>query len=625
MLRKGPDRYPPGSRAQVGSPDAAGPYSFRGRVLLLGGFWGVSLLLLGLRACYLQVWQHEALLERGDDQSRRSQVIEGRRGPIHDRRERLLATSVRRLSLHAYPLQIEDRERTASALAPLLEQDAASIAERLGRSTAFAWIARRLPPQTAEAIAALRLPGLGFTEEYLRVYPLGSLAGAVLGFAGIDDQGLEGVEGAYEFVLGRTRQRRLVEVDARGDYVWRNVADSSPPGGRLQLTLDAAIQYVSETALREAVQRSQAKSGVVVTLHTPTAEILAVAQVPPFDPNHFSRHAATYAINRAVNNGYEPGSTFKLITLAAALESGRLNPENTFDCEQGSWKHYDSEIHDTRPHGQLNLRQILRVSSNICAAKVGLALTAEELHAAIERFGFGRRSGLFLDDSGRRLASEATGSLRRPRDWTPVDHAAIAFGHGVLVSPLQMAAAVNAIAADGVWRAPRLIRGAWNAEDEPIDLAEHRPPARQVIAPQTAELLKSFMEDAVLHGTGKRAQIKGYRLAGKTGTTEKFDIEARGYSKTRQIASFVGFAPLEEPQLTVLVLIEEPVSPRSGGMLAAPVFRQIILRGLPLLAVWPQITRETGRSPPADQTSLAVLSSQIAPGLLDGPAVDSSR
>jgi cell division protein FtsI (penicillin-binding protein 3) len=543
---------------------------------------------LAWRAFDLQVMQHDALSRMTHRQSQRTIKLKGKRGAIYDALGGRLAASVKAKSYYAHPALVAHPAEAALRLARALELEPEQLEARLLSQRPFVWIKRQVTPAEAITVQALELEGLGATTEYRRVYPTRQLAASLLGFTGIDTQGLEGLEYAYDSYLKGAERMRVIDVDALGRAYLRSDESLPTGGGSLRLTIHPAVQHIAESELAQAVERFEAKVGIAIVMRSTTGEILAMAQAPGFNPNIYRDFEKENYFNRAITSGYEPGSTFKVITVAVALETGVVRPDSLFYCEQGEWEHYDSVIHDTKSHGWLTLDRVVQVSSNICAAKVGLSVPAPLFHEYIIRFGFGRRLGLFIGPDGRRLAAEAEGRVLRPKKWTPVDHAAISFGHGILASPLQLVVAVNTIANGGKRLKPILVKEIRDAAGRIVE--RNRPTViARIISPETAAVVRDFMVGVVSEeGTGKRAAMSGYQVAGKTGTTEKYDIKARGYSKTRLNASFVGFVPANRPTLTILVLIEEPLKGRYGGVVAAPVFRNIAARALPLLGVWPE-------------------------------------
>lgn len=573
---------------------------FRARLALVGAGILIALTIITWRAYHLQVSQHSALSEIAQKQNQRIVRIKGRRGSIVNGRGDVLAISLKTDSFYAHPPRVEEHAIAAMKLSQALDLPRDLLAARLASARPFVWLKRHTTPAEAARVKKLNLKGVGFVSEYNRAYPGLMTAGQVLGFTGIDAQGLEGLEYAYDSYLRGTETLRVVDVDALGRAVLRAPGGAPTGGGKIEVTLHPTLQHIAERNMAWAVTHFEAKLAIALIMRSKTGEILAMAQAPGFNPNDYLAHDKSLFFNRAVTDGYEPGSTFKVITVAAALEAGVVRPTSLFDCEGGTFAHYDSIIHDTRPHGWLTLPRILEVSSNICMAKVGLSMPVGVFHGFMTRFGFGKRVGLFLNKHGKRLAGEAEGYVIPPRKWTPVDHAAISFGHGVLVSPLQLLAAVNVIANGGEMVKPFLVRKVWDASGRVLEHNQTRNLGR-VLSLKTADTVKKYMIGVVSpEGTGKQATVKGYLVAGKTGTTEKYDIKARGYSKTKHIASFVGFIPAEDPELTILVLVEEPQKGRYGGRVAAPAFRKIAAESLSVLGIWPNIgIKHISHVPPA--------------------------
>jgi cell division protein FtsI (penicillin-binding protein 3) len=570
--------------------DKSVPKRFRGfgpRMGFVVTLLAVAGLVLAGRAIDLQMVQHDRLAALAQRQSQRTIRLDGRRGPIYDRFGDPLAMSVKTDSLYAHPNAIEQPTLAAFRLARLLELDAETLERRLRSGHAFVWIKRHVTPAESAAAQALGLAGLGVTQEYARVYPARSFAGPLLGFTGVDTQGLEGLEYAYDSYLKGAEGYQVIDRDALGRTVLTGNDAFPTRGGSLRLTIHPAVQYIVEEELRRAVELHEAALGVALVLASRTGEILAMAHAPDFNPNDYLAFDKETYFNRAVTSGYEPGSTLKVVTAAVALEEGLVQPDTLFFCEKGEWNHYDSVIHDTQPHGWLGLDGIIRVSSNICAAKMGLLVPSGVFHAYLRKFGFGERLGLFRSAAGDRLAGEAEGYLPPLEKWTPVDHAALSFGHGILVSPLQLVTAVNAIANEGRRVQPRLVLEVRDPEGRIVE-QNRTPVTRRVLSARTARTVRELMKAVVsAEGTGPHAAVPGFVVAGKTGTTEVYDIEARGYSKTKHIASFVGFVPADDPAVTILVMVERPRKGRYGGVVAAPVFSRIARRALPLLGLWP--------------------------------------
>lgn len=570
--------------------DRSVPARFRGfrpRVVMVIALFVLAGLGLAGRALQLQVFQHERLSKLAERQSRRLIRIDGKRGDILDRNGNRLAASIKTDSFYAHPARIEQPALTAFRLSRALNLPQGALEKKLGSKRGFVWIKRQVTPLESSTVRALKLPGVNALREYRRIYPGRGLAAPLLGFTGIDAEGLEGLEYAYNSHLKGAEGVRVVHRDALGRPVLRGDKAFPGGGGSIRTTLHPAIQNLTEAELSRAVTETGAAMGVAVVLHAPSGQILAMANVPGFNPNVYRDYDKSTYFNQAVTNGFEPGSTMKVLTAAAALEEGVVKADTLFYCENGQWRHYDSIIHDTKPHGWLGLNGVIRVSSNICAAKIGLLLPPGVFRGYLSRYGFGTRIGLFVAPDGRRLAGEAEGYLLPGKKWTPVDHAAMSFGHGVLVSPLQMTAAINIIATGGLLLKPVLVMEMLDSNGRVIQ-KNTRTVVRRVLSEQTTAIVRDLMKAVVgPDGTGRRGAVPGYQVAGKTGTTEVYDIKARGYSKTRHIASFVGFVPADNPVLTILVMVVEPQKGRYGGVVAAPVFSRIAARALPLLGVWP--------------------------------------
>lgn len=544
-------------------------------VLVLVGAW---LVLIGARLGVLQVRDHEKYQQRASSQQLRVMELDPPRGTIYDARGRELAVSVPVDSLYALPGEIEDPAAVAEALAPVLGMERAEIERRLTDGRDWVWIERKLDPPTAEAVEALGLAGVGFVEESKRYYPMRELAAPLLGYVGTDDEGLRGLEYLYDDeVAGRGALRPVIR-DNRGG---RRLAFpdlsfvEATPGRDLYLTLDAGIQHVVEQELAAAVEAHRAKGGWAVILDPADGAVLAMATYPPYDANRALAHPEGERI-RPVSDVYEPGSTFKVITAAAALEANLVDPSDTFDCEMGAITVFGSRIRDHHPYGVLTFRDVLAKSSNVGAIKLGMRVGAGPLYETIRSFGFGERTGIDLP-------GESPGALRELASWSKVTPAYVSFGQGVAVTPIQLASAIAAVANQGRLFRPYLVRavaGETIAETRPVERVR---PISESTALQLERMLESVFEPG---GTAQGAVIPGYRLAGKTGTAQKI-VDGR-YSQTRFVPNFVGFAPARRPVLAGMVAIDEPrAGATAGGVVAAPVFSAIASRVLPYLGVAP--------------------------------------
>lgn len=543
------------------------------RVLLVGCLFGLVLLIIGSRSIYLQAFDKKELSERAAAQYRRNLKSEGKRGTIYDTHQRKMAVSIDVVSIAASPAAMEDIGTNAKRLAAILDIDRRELFRKLSTGKSFVWIKRQVPPKEVDAIKALRLKGIIFQSEHKRFYPSKTLAAHLLGFSGLDGKGLEGLEYYYNQELEGSSTTFQVLKDAHGRWF----ESESPPatnasGDNLILTIDQNIQFIAENALQEAAISHQAKAGVAIVMDPLTGALLAMANYPNFNPNCFGDYERQKWRNRAITDAFEPGSTMKIFLAAAALEGRYCSPGSIFFCENGSYRIGRNTIHDTHPYAWLSLQQIIKVSSNIGAAKISEVSGKKALFDMLDKFGFGTKSG--IDCPG-----ETPGSLRPFRNWTPIDTANISFGQGVAVSPLQLVTATAAIANGGYLMRPYIVKTVTDPSGNRIHETSPRI-VRRVISPETADTLRKIMHTVVTEGgTGVRAAIDSYSVCGKTGTAQKPE-KSGGYSKKKFVSSFVGFAPMEKPEITVLVLLDEPRKQHYGGTVAAPAFKQIVCETL---------------------------------------------
>jgi cell division protein FtsI (penicillin-binding protein 3) len=556
------------------------PKYFRLRVSLVGALFIAGLGLLLGRAAYLQVLRGSDLAQKASGQYERTIHTIGKRGTIFDTQMRELAVSVESLSLAANPRLISAPRQTAKALAPILKIETANVQKKLTADRHFVWIKRQITPREVQAVRKLNLAGIDFIPEHSRYYPNRGLAAQLVGFTGIDGTGLEGIEYQFNAELMGRRQIFTVLKDAFGrgfetpdDIVRRD------SGNNVVLTIDRTIQHVAERSLQQAVDTHQAKSGIAVVMAPQTGDVLALAHYPFFNPNNFKNFSRDIRRNRAVTDAFEPGSTMKLFSVAAALESGCCTPHTIFYCENGRYRIGTNVVHDTKKHGWLSLQRIVKFSSNIGAVKIGETIGPEVLHRTLTQFGFGRDTGLLFP-------GETSGSLAPARRWTRFDVGAVAFGQGVAVSALQLTAAVAAIANGGVLMKPRVVRAVTDARGRKIQEFKPRTISK-VVSPQTAAHVIRMMELVVTEGgTGTHARLEGYSAGGKTGTAQKIGPSGT-YAPDLYVSSFAGIAPLDHPRLAILVILDEPRKEHYGGIVAAPVFRQIAQEVLGYLNVRP--------------------------------------
>lgn len=556
------------------------------RVLLVGVAMLLGLGVILVRAVDLQVFQRDRFLDMAEDQYVRQIEIPARRGNIYDRRGTPLGQSVEVDSLWVDPSLLPDRPAAARLLADRLKAPQAQLLAALSRGRRFAWIKRHVRPEEVEAVRALKLPGVGVLKEPRRFYPQRELAAQVLGMVGMDGHGLEGIELAFEDELSGQSGQLSGFRDARGRKLLTfGAADAQErQGASVTLTLDGHIQLLAERALDRAVSESRAVSGVVVVLDPRTGALHALANSPRFNPNTLEGVATATLRNRAALDTFEPGSTMKAFTIAAALEEKAVKPQDIFFCENGAWDVGRDTINDTHPNGWLNPARIIQVSSNIGAAKIAQQLGRERFTAALARFGFGERVGLGLPGEGK-------GALPFPK--AEVALANQAFGQGLTATAVQLAAGFGALANDGELMRPFLVSKV--VDPDGVVLLEGQPtPVRRPVSAKTARQVISMLELVVAdEGTAPRARVPGYRVAGKTGTAQKADPVARGYSDKR-IASFVGVVPADAPRLVILVVIDEPKTDVYGGLVAAPAFTDIATGAMAYLGV-----PSTAAAPPA--------------------------
>ena len=540
----------------------------RTRVLVLAGVLALAFTGVLGRLGWLQVIRHAELAALAERQYSRTVVLQAQRGPIVDRQGAALATSSPAESLFAQPRVVGDPVRVAARLAPLLGVPESDIHAQLTSGRQFVWLRRKLPPATAAGVKALREPGLGFLPEPLRLYPNRELAAHVIGFDGVDG-GLEGIERAFNDTLSGAPGKAVVGRDALGREVVTEATLQTPaPGQGVMLTLDRTIQYLAEREIDAAWRRTQSKAAMAVVMDPRTGDVLAIAIRPTFNPNTFLDVPSTDVWrNRAVTDPFEPGSTFKVILAAAALEEGVVHPDDRIWAENGQITIAKTTIHDWKKYGWLTFGEVLQNSSNVGSIKVGLTLGRDRYYRYMTAFGFGAPTGIGL-------AGESRGLLREPQRWSVLSLPTMSIGQEVSVTALQMVAAFGAIANDGVLMQPRLVRSLFDAEGRETRRFEPTP-IRQVVSPETARTLTRMMTQVVAQGTGHNAAIAGYEVAGKTGTAQKLDPATRRYSRSPGVLSFVGFAPAEAPRLVMLVMLDEPKNEKWGSEAAAPIFSAI--------------------------------------------------
>jgi cell division protein FtsI (penicillin-binding protein 3) len=570
------------------------------RIIAVAGGIAVLLILVAVRIVQLTLSDSPGLARMAREQQREHVQISAHRGAIVDRHGETLASSVDRPSIFLRPKQVTDRPRVRSALAMLgLRQQ--QIATKLDSHAPFVWLKRAATPRERDALESLKLDGVGDVTEARRFYPHESAAAHVIGLAGVDLQGLEGIERYYERDLRAEPRTLEVERDARGREILTDGLEmpQEMEGATVQVTLDLGIQDIAERALERGVREARAKAGTAIVLDPWTGEVLALANAPGFDPNRRATATPSRRRNRAVTDFYEPGSTFKPLLVAAALEHGVVRPDEMIFCENGHYPVGKWIIHDHGSHGWLSVAEVLQVSSNIGASKIGERLGAERFFELLSGLELGRPTGIDLP-------GEVGGMLRPLGDWSRIALITTSFGQGIAVTPLQMARAYAAIANGGLVVKPYVGARAIAPDGEVV--WEHHPTVvRRVMRPETAASVTTMLERVLDEGgTGTRARVAGFRVAGKTGTAQKIEAGTGRYSPHARIASFIGFLPADAPRAVVLVLLDEPETSQYGGIVAAPIFAEIAAGAMERLGV-------TAPTPPDVQQASATVPAQEPP------------
>ena len=543
-------------------------------VLLLAGFT----IVLG-RLVHLQVLQAAELSVKADRQHQKSVAVEGGRGSIYDRRGKVLAMNMEVPSVFGVPASLDNPSGVARDLARVLRVRADEIEKKLRQERSFVWIARKVDPEQGRRLERLSLDGIGTVMEGRRYYPKGALLSHVLGFAGMDGQGLEGVERRYDPYLRGEKRQIVLQRDALGRTVFsKGLTEQGPAAGHsVTLTIDEVIQYIAEKELDDVVAATQAKSGVVIVMEPKTGAVLAMAMAPRFDPNSVRGLSADRWRNRVVTDAYEPGSTLKIFLAAAALEEHAMTPGSMINAENGRMTVAGTVIHDHEKAKWITFAQAIQRSSNIAAAKIAMALGEDRLFRYLKAFGFGERTEIDLP-------GESTGLIKEPHEWGRRTLASIAMGQEIGVTALQLASAVSAVANGGWLMRPYVVSEIRDARGQLV--AQVTPQVRRrPITAETARKLRTILEGVITAGTGSKAAVAGYRVAGKTGTAQKIDPDTGAYSSSLFVASFAGYVPAEDPRLTIVAIIDEPQGETWGGTVAAPMFRRVAEQVLTYLGV----------------------------------------
>lgn len=524
--------------------------------------------LLLARLAWFQLFKSSYLSKLAKDQHNIIVQLDSKRGSIYDRNMRPLAVNLKAASVYVMPSEIEDKAEAVRNLARILSMDEKSVMERFGKESSFVWLKRKIDLEHALEIADLDLKGVGLVKETKRYYPNGYSASHVLGFVGVDDMGLEGIEAEFDGYLRGNPGWSWTVRDAKSRHIQSKRSKLIQPcdGYDLVLTIDEIIQHIAEKELEWTVKKFNAKGGSVIVMNPANGDILALANRPTFNLNNFAVSDTDSRRNRVVTDIFEPGSVFKVVTAGAALESGAVDLEDTFFCEEGAYKVAGHILHDHRPHGKLTFREVIEVSSNIGTVKAAERLGKNEIFKFIKSFGFGSRTNI-------ELPGEVRGIVRPPKEWSGISITAVPIGQEVAVTSIQLISALSAVANGGMLMKPRIIMEMRDREGGVVKSYEPRA-LRRVISEPTSSLMKEVLEGVVERGTGKRARLSEYRACGKTGTAQKIETGGK-YSHSKFIASFMGFAPADNPRIAILISLDEPGPVYYGGSVAAPAFKKI--------------------------------------------------
>jgi cell division protein FtsI (penicillin-binding protein 3) len=548
-------------------PKGPTPFSRSAQFFIVALILTAGFVLLMLRLASIQWINHEQWDRLAKAQHERTMMDQVDRGTVYDRNGRILAINVDVPSLYALSDKIENPRKTAKLLSPLLNIAPRLLIEKLNREKDFVWIARKIDKAQLAKIEKLKLNGIDTLMESKRFYPKSALFGHIIGFVGMDNNGLEGVEHKYDNILKGKKGGVVVVRDAYGHSIYPKGFNYIPPlqGEYITLTLDETIQYISARELKHAVEKSGAKSGIVLVMNPTNGAILSMVAHPPFNPNAVGSYQPSQWRNRPITDIYEPGSTFKIVTASAALEEKLVSPSEIIDCERGTYPVAGTIIHDHEPIGKVPFYEVVARSSNIGMIKIAGRLGNEKLSAYTRAFGFGTRRGIDL-------TGESPGLLRNTNLWSDRSLASIAIGQEIGVTAIQTILAASVIANNGYLVTPYVIE---KIAPAPVESSVVVPIGRKTISNETAMQMTDILERVVTMGTGRLAAIPGFRVAGKTGTAQKMDPLTGLYSKKDYVASFVGFVPANKPVLTILVMIDAPSGERTGGEIAAPVFSAI--------------------------------------------------
>ena len=555
--------------------------STRKRIFIVFYFLSVLFAVAIIRDFYLQVVKHKSLTERAEKQSTQRIVINPVRGIIYDRNYRSMAVSIDVNSACAMPSKIENPKKIAETLSKILSVSRKSLEEKLTSKKAFVWVKRKISDDEFKAMGNIKHEGIDFLKESQRFYPKGELASQLIGFSGIDNDGLGGIEKRFDsFIKGKSGVRIMTEKDAKGRSIYVFEKPRSE-GKNVVLTIDENIQYIIQSELEKRVEEVKAAGGCAVAVNPQNGDILAVAAMPKFNPNQVNQYSPFDWRNKVISDPYEPGSTFKVITASAALEESVVKPDTILDCSNGFIQVANKKITDVHKYGRLSFEQVIQKSSNVGTIKVGMMLGPSQLYKYMRLFGVGERTEVELD-------GESPGILRKPESWSGTSIGAIPIGQEVSVTPLQLALIYSAIANGGILYKPRIVIKVEDSEGN-VEKEFKTEIKRRVISEKTSKILSGILKGVVSEeGTGNLAKVKGFQVAGKTGTAQIAKRGGGGYMSDKFNSSFVGFLPADNPLITILVLIDEPSTAHYGGVIAAPAFSRMAERIMRYMNIKPE-------------------------------------
>ncbi|MDR3763636.1 MAG: penicillin-binding protein [Acidobacteriota bacterium] len=553
------------------------PINVKSRLLKFGLFLFAWALILCGRLIQLQIVQHGVWTQRALRQQQRTVDISPQRGVIYDRNGQELAMTVQVDSVFAVPSEIPDPANTVAMLASILDEEPQAMLARIQAQKNFAWVARKVDPDIADRIRSLNLRGIYFQKELKRFYPKRTLAAQVLGYVGMEDVGLAGIEHLYQDQLNGQPGKLVITMDARRKW-FGHVEHPPDPGDNVVLTIDEKIQYIVEKELAQAMEETHAVSGTVVVQNTRTGEILALANAPTFNPNNSHDITPDKLKNHAVSDVYEPGSVFKTVTFSSAFDEGVARPEEIINCDPGYVLIGGIKIHDSHHIGTVTLEKAYAESSDVGAVRMALRLGPERFYKHMQAFGFGQSTNI-------ELPGETRGLVRPPARWAVSSIGSMSIGQEVGVTPLQIVSMMSSVANDGIYSPPRIVASV-TPPGQGYRRIEYRPQnQRRVLSSMTSAVMRRLTEEVVLEGTARRAILDGYSSAGKTGTAQKIDPKTHAYSKTDYVASFVGFTPVNNPAITIAVILDSPKGLHQGGQVSAPVFKRVAEQVLSYLGV----------------------------------------